>query len=91
MFLARTVAVVASGFSPTVQVVGGYGRGVFVKEVCGVATQGRVNEGDQILRVIQLHSVSCTIYTYCVDFPAQWYRFHKGDTCTGYTISQGKH
>jgi hypothetical protein len=47
----RTVKVVASEFSPTVEVVGGYGRGIFVKKVYGDVTLGTVYKGDQILRL----------------------------------------
>jgi hypothetical protein len=64
--------VVASEFSPTVEVVGGYGRGIFVKKVYGDVTLGTVYKGDQILRVIKaLHLQSAALLyitdTYCVD------------------------
>ena len=62
MSLARTVAVVASESSPTVEVVGGYGRGVFVKKVCGDVTEGTLKKGDQILEVNALHTVRSTSY-----------------------------
>jgi ubiquitin len=49
--VVRTVTVVAHKCSPAVEIVGGYGRGVFVKTVCGFVEKGVLKKGDQILQI----------------------------------------